>query len=132
MLLSLSAPEWTVLNGGLKALGLNAGGSTHGVLTDRPGALSNDVFVTLASMDYVWKPQDSSERLFDIDDRATGERRFTATRCDLVFGSNSQLRQIVEVYAAGDGTERFLRDFVAAWHKVMMLDRYDVKTAKHG
>ncbi|WP_294643663.1 catalase/peroxidase HPI [uncultured Aureimonas sp.] len=127
MLLSLTAPEWAALTGGLRVLGVNAGGLQHGVFSDRVGTLTNDMFRHLTSMDYVWSPQDASEMTFDIKDRDSGERRFTATRCDLVFGSNSQLRQIAEVYAADDGKERFVREFVDAWHKVMMLDRYEVK-----
>ncbi|MBB3950897.1 catalase/peroxidase HPI [Aureimonas jatrophae] len=126
MLLSLSAPEWTVLHGGLKALGLAYGGSRHGILTDRPGVLTNDVFRNLTSMDTVWSPVDGASRIFEGREREGGAPRFTATRCDLVFGSNSQLREIAEVYASDDAGERFVRDFVAAWHKVMMLDRYDV------
>ena len=129
-LLTLSAPEWTALAGGLKVLGVNHDGSSHGLFTDRPGVLSNDFFRLLTSMDYTWKPQDARELTFEVNDRATGERRFTATRCDLVFGANSELRHIAEVYAAADGHERLVRDFVAAWHKVMMLDRYDVPEAR--
>ncbi|WP_156417979.1 catalase/peroxidase HPI [Aureimonas sp. AU4] len=126
MLLSLTAPEWTVLHGGLKALGITYGGSKHGVLTDRPGVLTNDVFRNLTSMDTVWSPVDGASQVFEGREREGGAPRYTATRCDLVFGSNSQLREIAEVYASDDARERFARDFVAAWHKVMMLDRYDV------
>ena len=129
-LLRLTAPEWTALAGGLKVLDVNYDGSEHGVFTDRPGVLTNDFFRVLTSMDYEWKPQDESETLFDLDDRATGETRFTATRCDLVFGANSELRHTAEVYAAADGHERLVTDFVAAWHKVMMLDRFDVPEAR--
>ncbi|QFT62299.1 catalase/peroxidase HPI [Roseivivax sp. THAF30] len=125
-LLTLTAPEWTALAGGLKVLDQNWDGSKHGLFTDRPGVLSNDFFDVLTSMDYEWVPQDESEMLFDIKTREGGETAFTATRCDLVFGSNSQLRQIAEVYGASDGEARLVKDFVAAWSKVMMLDRYDV------
>ena len=125
-LLTLTAPEWTALAGGLKVLDVNADGSAHGVFTDRPGVLTNDFFRVLTSMDYEWTPQDGAETMFTLDDRATGETRFTATRCDLVFGANSELRTIAEVYAADDGHARLVKDFVAAWHKVMMLDRFDV------
>ena len=125
-LLNLTAPEWVALSGGLKVLDINAGGTKHGLFTDRPGVLTNDFFLVLTSMDYAWVPQNGEEKTFDITDRATGETRFTATRCDLVFGANSELRHTAEVYAANDGHERLVKDFVAAWHKVMMLDRYDV------
>ena len=129
-LLTLTAPEWTALAGGLKAIGINHDGSSHGVMTDRPGTLTNDVFRHLTSMDHVWKPKDARELVFEVNDRNTGETRFTATRCDLVFGANSELRHVAEVYAADDGHERLVHDFVAAWHKVMMLDRYDVPEAR--
>jgi len=125
-LLSLSAPEWTVLVGGLRVLDTNFDRSRHGVLTDRPGVLSNDFFVNLTTMDLVWRKADDEGASFTLRDRDTDDVRFTATRCDLIFGSNSQLRAISEVYASSDGEARFVRDFVAAWHKVMMLDRYDV------
>ena len=124
-LLTLSAPEWTVLVGGLRALDQNWGHSKHGVFTDRPGVLTNDFFRVLTSMDYEWKPVDEHEMTFNIDDRNTGETKFTATRCDLIFGSNAELRQVAELYGANDGHERMVKDFVAAWHKVMMLDRFD-------
>lgn len=125
-LLTLTAPEWTVLVGGLRALDQNWDHSKHGSFTDRPGVLTNDFFRVLTSMDYEWKPVDNREMLFDICDRETGAAKFTATRCDLIFGSNAQLRQIAEVYGADDGHERMVKDFVAAWNKVMMLDRFDV------
>ncbi|MGF1537978.1 MAG: catalase/peroxidase HPI [Elainellaceae cyanobacterium] len=125
-LLNLTAPEWTVLVGGLRALDQNWDHSKHGVFTDRPGVLTNDFFRVLTSMDYEWKPADDREMLFNIEDRKTGETKFTATRCDLIFGSNAELRQVAEVYGASDGHERMVKDFVAAWNKVMMLDRYDV------
>ena len=129
-LLALTAPEWTALAGGLKVLGINYDGSRQGLFTERPGMLTNDFFRVLTSMDYEWKPRDDQELLFNIDDRKTDETRFTATRCDLVFGSNAQLRQVAEVYAADDGHERFVHDFVKTWHKVMMLDRFDVPKAR--
>ena len=124
--LKLTAPEWTALTGGLKVMGINYDGSEYGLFTDRPGVLTNDFFRVLTSMDYEWKPVDGREKTFEINDRDSGETAFMATRCDLIFGANSQLRHTAEVYAADDGHERFVRDFVAAWHKVMMLDRFDV------
>lgn len=126
-LLSLTAPEWTVLVGGLRVLEQNFDYSRHGVFTERPGQLTNDFFQVLTSMDYEWIPQGQNAMLFDIQDRKSGETKYTATRCDLIFGSNAQLRNIAEVYAADDAQQRFVNDFVAAWNKVMMLDRYDVK-----
>ncbi|OAB63782.1 hydroperoxidase [Leptolyngbya valderiana BDU 20041] len=126
-LLTLTAPEWTVLVGGLRVLDQNFDHSKHGVFTDRPGVLSNDFFTTLTSMDYEWEPADPMEMGFYLKDRATGETKHTATRLDLVFGSNAQLRNLAEVYAADDGHERMVHDFIAAWNKVMMLDRFDVK-----
>ncbi|PPK88502.1 catalase-peroxidase [Neolewinella xylanilytica] len=126
-LLTLSAPEWVALTGGLRVLDQNWDYSRHGVFTDRPGQLTNDFFRTLTSMDYKWEPTDSREMTFQIINRKTGETTYTATRYDLVFGSNAQLRNIAEVYGADDGHERLVKDFVAAWDKVMMLDRYDVK-----
>lgn len=126
-LLTLTAPEWTVLVGGLRALDQNWDHSKHGIFTDRPGVLTNDFFRVLTSMDYEWKPADANEMTFSIDDRKTGETKFTATRCDLIFGSNAELRQVAEVYGADDGHERMVKDFVAAWDKVMMLDRFDVR-----
>ncbi len=125
-LLTLTAPEMTVLVGGLRALGANVGGSPTGVLTDRPGVLSNDVFVNLLGMATEWSTSASAEGVYEGKDRASGEVRWTATAADLVFGSNSQLRALAEVYASADGAEKFARDFVAAWDKVMMLDRFDV------
>jgi len=126
-LLTLNAPEWTVLVGGLRVLDQNFDHSKHGVFTERPGQLSNDFFKVLTSMDYEWVPQGEDSMLFNINDRDSGVTKFTATRCDLIFGSNSQLRNIAEVYGADDGQERFVKDFIAAWDKVMMLDRYDIK-----
>ncbi|MGB6301232.1 MAG: catalase/peroxidase HPI [Rivularia sp. (in: cyanobacteria)] len=125
-LLTLTAPEWTVLVGGLRALDQNWDNSKNGIFTDKPGVLTNDFFRVLTSMDYEWKPIDNREMLFNICDRETGETKFTATRCDLIFGSNAELRQVAEVYGADDGKERMVKDFVAAWNKVMMLDRFDV------
>ena len=125
-LLALTAPEWVALVGGLRVMGANHDSSLHGVFTDRVGVLSNDFFTVLTSMDYEWKKADEAGMAFSIDDRDTRAPRFTATRCDLVFGSNSQLRAVAEVYAGSDGHGRFVRDFVKVWDKVMMLDRYDV------
>ncbi|WP_027872788.1 catalase/peroxidase HPI [Spongiibacter marinus] len=123
-LLGLSAPEMTVLLGGMRVLGANAGGSQHGVFTDRVGSLTNDFFVTLTDMRYAWKPV--SDNLFELRDRASGEVKWTATRVDLVFGSNSILRSYAEVYAQDDAKEKFVHDFVAAWVKVMNADRFDL------
>ena len=125
-LLTLGAPEMTVLVGGLRVLGANAGQSQHGVFTKRPGTLTNDFFVNLLDMDTVWKPTSDARDTFEGRDRKTGELKWTATRVDLVFGSNSQLRALAEVYAQDDATEKFVRDFVAAWNKVMNLDRFDL------
>ena len=126
-LLTLTAPEMTVLVGGLRVLGANSGQSPHGVFTDRPGTLSNDFFVNLLDMGTAWAPTSDAETAFEGRDRATGELRWTGTRNDLVFGSNSQLRALAEVYACADGGEKFVTDFVAAWVKVMELDRFDVR-----
>jgi catalase-peroxidase len=123
-LLTLTAPEMTVLVGGLRVLGANSGGSPHGVFTGRPGALSTDFFVNLLDMATEWKP--AGDR-YEGRDRKTGKPRWTATRVDLVFGSNSVLRALAEVYASADAQEKFVRDFVAAWTKVMNLDRFDLK-----
>jgi catalase-peroxidase len=122
-LLGLTAPEMTVLLGGLRVLGANHGRSPHGVFTDRPGALTNDFFVNLLDMAYVAKPTSPEEEVFEIRERATGDIRWTATRVDLVFGSNSQLRALAEVYAESDAAEKFVRDFIKAWNKVMNADR---------
>jgi catalase-peroxidase len=123
-MLRLTAPEMTVLVGGLRALGANVGGSPHGVFTDRPGVLTNDFFVNLLDMGTEWT---RSGDVYEGRDRATGELRWTATAVDLVFGAHSELRALAEVYAADDGGERFVRDFVAAWDKVMNLDRFDLR-----
>ncbi|MEM8821969.1 MAG: catalase/peroxidase HPI [Pseudomonadota bacterium] len=125
-LLGLSAPEMTVLVGGLRALDCNHGGSKHGVLTDRPGQLSNDVFRNLLDMTTEWKPLEEGAKIYEGRDRASGQVKWTGTRCDLVFGSNSQLRAIAEVYAQDDAESRFVADFVKAWVKVMELDRFDL------
>jgi catalase-peroxidase len=125
-LLTLTAPEMTVLVGGLRALGANAGQSEHGVFTDRPGTLTNDFFVNLLDMNTEWKPSASVSGLYEGSDRTTGEPKWTGTAVDLVFGSNSQLRAIAEVYASDDAADRFAADFIAAWDKVMSLDRFDL------
>jgi catalase-peroxidase len=125
-LLTLTAPQMTVLLGGLRVLGANVGKSQHGVFTKRPEALTNDFFVNLLDMGTVWKPVSNEADLFEGRDRKTGDIKWTATRVDLVFGSNSQLRALAEVYACKDSQEKFLHDFVAAWDKVMNLDRFDL------
>ena len=125
-LLTLSAPEMTVLVGGMRALNANVDGSAHGVFTDRPGTLSNDFFVNLLDISTKWEPKDETEMTFIGRDRSTGEERWTATRADLVFGSNSELRALAEVYGSSDANEKFARDFAAAWTKVMNLDRFDL------
>jgi catalase-peroxidase len=125
-LLTLTAPEMTALVGGLRVLNANHGQTPHGVLTKRKESLTNDFFVNLLDMATEWKPTSKEADLFDGCDRKTGERRWTASRVDLVFGSNSQLRAIAEVYACSDAQEKFVRDFVAAWCKVMNLDRFDL------
>ncbi|HEV7495830.1 catalase/peroxidase HPI [Baekduia sp.] len=124
-LLTLSAPELTVLVGGLRVLGANAGGSSHGVLTSNPGSLTNDFFVNLLDLGTAWKP--ASGDTFEATEAATGEVTWTGTRADLVFGSNSELRALAEVYASDDAREKFVADFVAAWTKVMNLDRFDLR-----
>ena len=125
--LTLTVPEMTVLVGGMRALDANAGGSAHGVLTDRPGTLSSDFFVNLLDMSTVWTKSKEEDGLYEGRDRATGELRWTATPVDLIFGSHSELRAVAEVYAADDGEALFTRDFVAAWSKVMQLDRFDLQ-----
>ncbi|EPG3894687.1 peroxidase family protein [Klebsiella pneumoniae] len=124
--LTLTAPEMTVLVGGLRVLGANYDGSKHGVFTDRVGVLSNDFFVNLLDMATVWKTADDNAELFTGSDRKTGEAKYSATRVDLVFGSNSVLRALAEVYACADGQQKLVHDFVAAWTKVMNLDRFDL------
>ncbi|RAH47490.1 catalase/peroxidase [Aspergillus brunneoviolaceus CBS 621.78] len=126
-LLSLSAPELAVLVGGLRVLNANYDGSSHGVFTSRPGQLTNDFFVNLLDMSTAWKATDASRELYEGTDRKTGQRKWTATRADLVFGSHAELRAIAEVYGSVDGPARFVKDFVAAWDKVMNLDRFDLK-----
>jgi catalase-peroxidase len=124
--LTLTAPEMTVLVGGMRVLGANAAGARQGVFTDRPGTLTNDFFVNLLDMDTEWKATSAASGLFEGCDRATGRVKWTGTRADLVFGSNSQLRSYAEVYGSDDSKEKFVRDFVAAWNKVMNLDRFDL------
>src|SRR6202451_2001730 len=125
-LLTLTGPEMTVLVGGLRALNANFGHTKHGVLTDRPETLTNDFFVNLLNMNTKWEPSSTSEGVYEGRNRATGKVKWTATRADLVFGSNSQLRALAEVYACDDSKEAFAKDFAATWNKVMNLDRYDL------
>ena len=126
-MLDLTAPEMTVLVGGLRALDANYGQTPLGVLTDRPGTLTNDFFVNLLDMRTTWTTSAGSENVYDGRDAGTGEPRWTATAVDLVFGANSQLRALAEVYATDDAKEKFVADFVAAWTKVMNLDRFDLR-----
>jgi catalase-peroxidase len=126
-LLKLTAPEMTVLIGGMRVLKTNFGGTRHGVFTQQPEALTNDFFVNLLDMGTVWKANSESNEEFEGRDRKTGELKWTATRVDLVFGSDSQLRALAEVYGCADSQEKFLHDFVAAWNKVMNLDRFDLR-----
>jgi len=125
-LLTLTAPEMTVLIGGLRVLNINVGKSQHGVFTKRPEALTNDFFVNLLDMRTEWKATSLAKDFFEGRDRKTGELKWTATRVDLVFGSNSQLRALAEVYGSSDAQQKFIADFVAVWSKVMNLDRFDV------
>jgi catalase-peroxidase len=125
-LLTLTAPEMTVLVGGLRVLNTNVGATKHGVFTKRPEALTNDFFVNLLDMRTSWKSASDAKNLFEAHDTITGELEWTGTRADLVFGSNAQLRALAEVYASSDAQEKFVRDFVAAWNKVMNLDRFDL------
>ena len=125
-LLTLTAPEMTVLVGGMRVLGANAGGSSHGVFTQTPGVLTNDFFVNLLDMATAWKPVEGQEGVYEGRDRKTGESRWTATRVDLIFGSHSQLRALAEVYGSADAKGKFVKDFVAAWTKVMNADRFDL------
>jgi catalase-peroxidase len=127
--LTLSAPEMTVLMGGLRALNANTSQSNVGVLTKRPGTLTNDFFVNLLDMNTEWVPTSGAAETFTGRGRAKGDARWTASRVDLVFGSNSELRALSEVYASDDAKEKFVHDFVAAWNKVMNLDRFDVERA---
>jgi len=124
--LTLSAPEMTVLIGGLRALNANTGQSNVGVFTRKPGTLTNDFFVNLLGMDTEWKPTSDAAETFEGRDRKTGNVKWTGSRVDLVFGSNSELRALAEVYASDDGRQKFVGDFVAAWDKVMNLDRFDL------
>lgn len=126
-LLTLTAPEMTALVGGLRVLGANHGGASHGVFTDRPGVLSNDFFRNLLDMGTQWQPVSKDAELFEGRDRRSGAKKWTGTRVDLVFGSNAVLRALAEVYASADGQDKLVRDFVAAWHKVMELDRFDLR-----
>lgn len=125
-LLTLTAPEMTVLVGGMRALNANYDGSKHGILTNQPGVLSNDFFVNLLDIRTVWKAVDDHKEVFEGRDRSTGDLKWTATRADLIFGSNSELRSLAEVYASDDARQKFVKDFVAAWNKVMNLDRFDL------
>jgi catalase-peroxidase len=125
-LLTLTAPEMTVLVGGLRVLDANHANSKHGVFTKRPGVLTNDFFVNLLDIGVAWAPTSEAADTFEAHDRKTGEVRWSATRVDLVFGSNSQLRALAEVYACEDSAEKFVLDFVAAWDKVINLDRFDL------
>jgi catalase-peroxidase len=125
-LLTLTAPELTVLIGGLRVLNANFGHAKHGVLTSRPETLTNDFFVNLLDMNTKWQASTTAEGVFEGRDRATDKLKWTATRVDLVFGSHSQLRALAEVYACNDSKETFVKDFAAAWNKVMNLDRYDL------
>ncbi|WP_312902557.1 catalase/peroxidase HPI [Chryseobacterium taichungense] len=126
-LLTLTAPELTVLVGGMRALNANFDGSQHGIFTQRPGVLTNDFFVNLLDMSTQWKAASDDNELYEGTDRKTGDKKWTATRADLVFGSNSELRAVAEVYASADAQEKFVNDFVSAWVKVMNLDRFDLK-----
>ncbi|MCL5882503.1 MAG: catalase-peroxidase, partial [Actinobacteria bacterium] len=125
-LLTLTPPEMTVLIGGMRVLNTNFGQTKHGVFTDRPEALTNDFFVNLLDMSTTWKAVSADEELFEGRDRKTGEAKWTGTRVDLIFGSNSELRALAEVYATADSQEKFVNDFVAAWTKVMELDRFEL------
>lgn len=126
-LLTLTAPELTVLLGGLRAININFDGSKHGIFTDRPGQLTNDFFVNLLTMDTQWKAMDETKEIYLGTDRKAGTPKWTGTRADLVFGSNSELRAVAEVYASADANEKFVNDFIAAWNKVMNADRFDLK-----
>ena len=126
-LMGLTAPEMTVLIGGMRVLNTNYDGSNYGVFTNKPGSLTNDYFVNLLDMDTTWKEEDKSEQTFVGKDRKTQKTKWKATRVDLIFGSNSQLRALAEVYACEDSSEKFVSDFIAAWVKVMNADRFDLK-----
>ncbi|HUL39053.1 MAG TPA: hypothetical protein VLU38_02080, partial [Methanomassiliicoccales archaeon] len=131
-LLTLTAPEMTVLIGGMRALNANFGHSQHGVFTKRHETLTNDFFVNLLDMRTAWSAISTDKDVFEGRDRATGELRWTGTRVDLIFGSNSQLRALAEVYACTDSEAKFVQDFVAAWTKVMNLDRFDLPRSRAG
>ena len=126
-LMTLSVPEMTVLLGGLRVLGTNYDDSNYGVFTQNKGSLTNDFFVNILDFTYTWSATSDDDSLFEGRDRRTGALAFTGTRADLIFGSNSELRAVAEVYAANDGQDKFVNDFVAAWTKVMNLDRFDLK-----
>jgi len=126
-LLTLTAPEMTALVGGLRVLETNYDGSSHGVFTSQPGALTNDFFVHLLDLNTTWNPITADEEIFEGTDRVSGNVKWTASRVDLVLGSNTELRAIAEVYGCADGQEKFVKDFVKAWTKVMNLDRFDLK-----
>ena len=123
--LTLTAPEMTVLVGGMRVLGTDFGGSQHGVFTKHPGTLTNDFFTNLLDFGTTWKATSDAQDVFEGSDRVTGEPKWTGTRADLVFGSNSELRALAEVYGSDDSQDKFVADFVAAWAKVMDLDRFD-------
>ena len=125
-LLGVTAPEMTALVGGLRVIGANHGGTSHGVFTDRAGTLTNDFFVNLLDMSVEWKPTSGDASTFEGRDRSSGAVKWTGTRVDLVFGSNSILRAVAEVYGQSDGEKRFVNDFIAAWSKVMNADRFDL------
>ena len=125
-LLGLTAPEMTVLVGGMRVLNANYGSTSTGVFTDRPGVLSNDFFVNLLDMSYKWSPSKDNPGLYVAHNRTNGKMSWTVTRADLIFGSNSELRAIAEVYASDDAQNKFVQDFLNTWHKVMMLDRFDI------
>src|SRR5436309_7188978 len=125
-MLTLTAPEMTVLVGGMRALNANSGQSRHGVFTKQPGTLTNDFFVNLLDMSTEWKAVSDAKDVFEGRDRKTGQVKWTGTRVDLIFGSNSQLRAVAEVYGSADAQAKFVQDFVAAWTKVMNLDRFDL------
>ena len=126
-LLTLTAPEMAVLVGGMRALNANVGQAKHGVFTTRPETLTNDFFVNLLDMNTKWQPSAASDGTYEGRDRKTGQVKWTGTRVDLVFGSNSQLRALAEVYASNDSKDAFVKEFAAAWNKVMNLDRFDVR-----
>jgi catalase-peroxidase len=125
-MLTLTVPEMTALIGGMRALNANVGGSSHGVLTDKPGTLNNAFFVNLLDMSTVWAKSDKGNGIYEGKDRESGEQKWTATPVDLAFGSNSELRAVAQAYASSDGEEQFIDDFVSAWSKVMSLDRFDL------